>query len=176
MCSFAIDLAAIDEKDCLFYYPLFRKRRTEAMFKHKLMALFMAVAVTASSAAATLSLHQKPEADSKIVGQVDLDKGVLTIYQPKSSEWVKVANPANGDVGWVRVRELRSFSPVMTTQVIRISRSNSKPSKELEHFFKEMNQHQQWFDREMQAAFPWAIQPVIVPVVIQQTTEKKSGH
>lgn len=70
-------------------------------------ALLSAMLFSSSAVfAKTLNLYSEPKADSKVTGTVNTDKGVTIVYTPKTGEWIKVANPSNGDVGWVKSSEL----------------------------------------------------------------------
>lgn len=57
--------------------------------------------------AAMLNLHENPDDTSKVTGTVDLSAGIIPIYAPKESVWVKVGNPANGATGWVKSSDLK---------------------------------------------------------------------
>jgi uncharacterized protein YgiM (DUF1202 family) len=56
--------------------------------------------------AKTINLYSEPKTTSTVAGKVDTEASVTIIYTPKNSEWIKVANPNNGDVGWVKSSDL----------------------------------------------------------------------
>lgn len=62
--------------------------------------------VTMNSFAKKINLYAEPKANSKVTGTVDSAKGVTIVYTPKAGEWIKVANPENGDVGWIKSSDL----------------------------------------------------------------------
>lgn len=72
-----------------------------------LIALIAACLVPASSMANTINLHDQPMDQSKITGTVDLSTGIIPIYTPKDSQWTKVADPRNGNTGWIKNSELK---------------------------------------------------------------------
>lgn len=73
-----------------------------------IFAIFILLSVT--TFAKTINLYSEPKTDSKTTGTVNTAKGVTIVYTPKSGEWIKVANPENGDVGWVKSGDLGSDS------------------------------------------------------------------
>lgn len=79
------------------------------MTMKQLLPCALAVALLFSSTtvfAKTINLYAEPKADSKSVGTANTETGISIIYTPKNSDWVKIANPTNGDVGWVKSSEL----------------------------------------------------------------------
>ena len=62
--------------------------------------------------ATTIDLHAKPVEKSKVTTQVNAGTRLLPIYYPGKGQWLKVADPKNGNVGWVRFKDLNGASPV----------------------------------------------------------------
>lgn len=60
----------------------------------------------AAAHADILSLRQEPNATSPVIATVDTAKGIMPIYSPKGSDWIKIADPSNGNVGWIKQSEL----------------------------------------------------------------------
>lgn len=56
----------------------------------------------------TVNLHQAPKADSPTIATVDLAKGIVPIYTPSGSDWIKVADPSNGNVGWMKQSDFKN--------------------------------------------------------------------
>lgn len=71
-----------------------------------LSALTAGSLISSTAFAKPVTLYDKAATTAKKVGNIDLTKGVIPIYQPKNSEWVKVADPNNGNVGWIKSKEL----------------------------------------------------------------------
>lgn len=66
-------------------------------------ALVMATLFTTTTIyAKTITLYSEPKMDSKVAGTMDTEGGITIVYTPKRGEWIKIANPANGNVGWVK--------------------------------------------------------------------------
>lgn len=65
-------------------------------------------AITTIASAKTVNLYDQPAANGKITGSVDLSAGVIPIFTPKSGDWVKIADPRNGNVGWVKSSDLNN--------------------------------------------------------------------
>ncbi len=55
-----------------------------------------------------ISLYDQPKSDAKAVAAIDLSAGIIPIYTPKEGNWVKIADPRNGNVGWVKSSDLNS--------------------------------------------------------------------
>lgn len=62
-----------------------------------------------------LQLHEQPKADAKVIAKIDTAAGVIPIYAPKDGQWVKIADPRNGNVGWVKSSELAHTNSSRTT-------------------------------------------------------------
>jgi len=56
--------------------------------------------------ATTITLYEQPKVDAKAVGTVDSNNGIILIFTPKDSQWIKVADPKNGNVGWIKQSDL----------------------------------------------------------------------
>lgn len=56
--------------------------------------------------AAEISLYDQPNASAKVIGKIDTSIGVIPIYTPTNSEWIKVGDPRNGNVGWLKSADL----------------------------------------------------------------------
>jgi len=76
--------------------------------------LFCTVLATAAFAD-TLNIYEKPEANSKVIATMKSGEQLMPIFYTEKRDWVKVANPQNGDVGWVKVSELKG--PMIITKV-----------------------------------------------------------
>jgi len=157
---------------------------------------FIAIIVTSiaclfamNSVAKTINLYAEPKQDSKILESINSENGVITIFQPKNSEWIKVANPQNGNVGWMKMNDLGNTQ--FNVQIIQsdqgpkhyhvIQYGNMPPAGDDQHIaatIEQMQKRQQMIQREMQQNMQnmfklmqeeWANFPIIVPVVTQPT-------
>lgn len=70
-----------------------------------LVSTFFLFSVSPSHAKA-INLYDQPKADAKTVGQIDLSNGYIPIFSPKNSGWVKIGDPRNGNVGWVKTTDI----------------------------------------------------------------------
>lgn len=78
-------------------------------------------------AAASLSLYEAPNATSKVITTLDAGEQLIPVFHPEKSEWIKVANPKNGDVGWVKVDDLKggvNISGVSIRQQVVVDKDN----------------------------------------------------
>jgi hypothetical protein len=57
--------------------------------------------------AKTINLLESPQDNAKVTGTVDLASGIIPVFTPKEGDWIKVANPVNGDVGWIKKTDLK---------------------------------------------------------------------
>jgi hypothetical protein len=96
-------------------------------------SLFL-VLLSVVTLAATLNVYEKPEEHAKIIASMKSGEQLMPIFYTEKRDWVKVANPKNGDVGWVKVGELKGpmiitkINGVETRQQI-IADKNSKDQK-----------------------------------------------
>lgn len=65
--------------------------------------------------ASTISLYEKPDDKSNVLATVKTGDQLIPVFYTDKHDWVKAANPKNGDVGWAKVSELKG--PVITTSV-----------------------------------------------------------
>ena len=59
-----------------------------------------------------LNLYENPDAKAKVVTTLKSGEQIMPIYSPANSEWIKVANPKDGAVGWAKIADLKG--PVIT--------------------------------------------------------------
>jgi len=59
------------------------------------------------ASAKDIKMYDQPKNDAKVVGTVDLAKGIIPIFTPKDNTWMKIADPRNGDVGWVKSADIK---------------------------------------------------------------------
>ncbi len=70
------------------------------------IAALIGVAFQTNVFAKEINLYDQPKADAKIIGTIDLAKGIVPIFTPKEGAWIKVGDPNNGSVGWVKQNDL----------------------------------------------------------------------
>lgn len=136
------------------------------------LCIFLAATL---SFAKSINLYVEPKPDSKILGTLDSQVGAITIYTPKDNPgWVKVADPRDGKVGWIKSTEFGNTN--FTFQVItsgdgangyRIYQYGGT-----ENEIKIMQLRQQNIQRRMQHLMDdmfddfYAPGPIFVPVII----------
>src|SRR5262245_23369086 len=67
------------------------------------MCSLLVISFTATTVFA-LNLYEQPDAKSKITSTVSKGQPLIPIYF--QNDWVKVADPSNGNVGWVNSKTL----------------------------------------------------------------------
>ena len=85
------------------------------MYKILKIVLAIIAMYTTVVFAAALHLYEKPDKGAKIIATLESGAQLMPIFYTKQGDWVKVANPQNGDVGWAQVSELKG--PMVITQV-----------------------------------------------------------
>jgi hypothetical protein len=152
--------------------------------KKYLLCTLLAVLAT-SSYAATIKLYDQPNTNNKLIGSLDSAVGIITIFNPKDNkDWVKVADPRNGNVGWVKSNDLQqaNVSFNITTsgtggqqyQVFQYG-NMAPPNAEQKIQIQKIRQQQQAIERDMQQMMQTMFHdmhytvgnfPMIVPVVV----------
>lgn len=80
------------------------------------LSAILMVTLAGNIAAKPLKLYDQPKADAKVVGSIESSNGVVPIYTPEHSDWMKVGDPKNGNVGWINVNDLSDNSGSSATQ------------------------------------------------------------
>ena len=140
---------------------------TVKSFVSFLIAFFL-ISFTTNALAQTITLYDQPNQNAKVVGTADLSSGIIPIFTPeKGSEWMKVADPRNGNVGWIKSSDIKNargaentvtFSQKIisngtqphTYQVIQFGNPPTKMSDEQVKAFVEKMQKQQ---QQLQQSF-----------------------
>ncbi|MHB1947649.1 MAG: SH3 domain-containing protein [Gammaproteobacteria bacterium] len=156
---------------------------------------FIAVAGLLASAQLTfaknIDLYDQPKADSKVVGKIDSEAGIIPIYTPKDNTWVKVADPRNGNVGWIKSTDLNGNGTSFTfTQSVFNNGTSAQPQSYVIQFggpqkltpeqaqamYKQMQSRQEALQRDMQAMINGMFKttnfptPIFVPVIMVPQT------
>jgi hypothetical protein len=151
--------------------------------KHLLSYAFVVMLFTTTTVfAKTINLYSEPKNDSKVTSTVNIEDGVTIVYTPKSGEWIKAANPTNGDVGWIKSTDLGGYGYNMRimpscngTHIYSIYQFGAGSSQfnqqQLEKEIQQLEQQQRMMQMYIHMAhmfndmfyFP---QPVIIPVVM----------
>lgn len=112
-------------------------------------------------------LYEQPQEKSKIVGSIDLAKGIIPIYTPKNGEWMKVGDPQNGNVGWIKSSEITAngngtftFSQRIlddgkgahTYQIIEYGKPENLTGEQMQTMIQKMQNQQRSAQQNMQKA------------------------
>jgi hypothetical protein len=73
-----------------------------------ILAAVLAVMTAQNAFAKTVNLYDQPQTNSKVVGTIDSESQMVPIFSSKAGDWMKVGNPKNGDVGWLKVSDVNS--------------------------------------------------------------------
>lgn len=141
-----------------------------------------------SAFAKEISLYDQPNNNAKVVGTVDPATGIVPIFSPKPGDWIKIGDPRNGNVGWIKSTELKSISgSVSYTQKI-INNGNGPQVYQVVQYGKaepltaeqmrNLQLQQQTFQRSVQKMmnemmsdmnnFPW-----VMPMIVVEPEKKK---
>jgi hypothetical protein len=117
-----------------------------------------------------INLFEQPRSDAKIMGKVDLADGIIPIYTPqdqKGDQWIKIADPRNGNTGWVKSKDLDTTGSFQSTvtfsqstgeggkpsggyQVIQFGQRNNLTEEQKKDMIKDMQLKQQKFYESVQ--------------------------
>lgn len=157
-----------------------------------LSALF-ALAIFAHSGsvfAKTINLYDQPKEDGKVVANVDLAVGLINIYIPKEGGWVKVGDPRNGNVGWVKSSDLtnvplsynmtQSQNGVNTYHIVQYGHAKPYTPEQMKAAVQEMQKREAALERDMQLVMHdmfaemrgWMHIPLFMPVVIPEKSHQ----
>src|SRR5579885_1804616 len=82
--------------------------------------------LTSTVFAKSLNLLDQPQQNAKVVASVDLSDGIIPIYSPKDGKWIKIADPKNGNVGWVKTSDLENAGSTFSEFSFSEGPSNAK--------------------------------------------------
>jgi len=151
-----------------------------------LFSLFFILINASSALAASLKLYDQPKSDAKQIGTIHSETGIIPIFSSQNSDWMKVGDPSNGNVGWVKTSDLNALHShsntqyTITQQIIDTGKGPQGfqivgygPPKPLtpeqsQAITKEMRLRQQVIEQNMQKMMHDMFQgfPLIMPVVI----------
>jgi len=77
--------------------------------------------------AKSINLYEEPKDKAKIIGTLDSAVGIIPIYTPEKSAWIKVADPRNGNVGWVKNSDLGSSNSTEYTFTQKFINTGASP-------------------------------------------------
>ncbi len=96
-------------------------------------SVFLSGAVFAQS----ITLYDQPNQTAKVVGTADLASGIIPIFTPeKNNDWIKVADPRNGNVGWIKSSDIKNARGSENTVTFsqKIISNGSKPTYQVIQF------------------------------------------
>jgi hypothetical protein len=141
-----------------------------------------------------LTLYDQPKADAKSIGTIDSEVGIIPIFTTKDNTWIKVADPKNGNVGWIQSSDLNvnnsngfSFSQKMISTghgphsyVIQFGTPQLLTPEQSKEFFKRLQEQTQSIQENtqkmMQDIFKNMDQfemqfPIIMPVIVMPNSD-----
>lgn len=94
----------------------------------QLLTLLLTFLIPIISHANSIKLYEEPKDQAKVVGSIDLAAGIIPIFTPKNSDWIKVADPRNGNTGWVKSGDMKDSKGNVITFTQQFSQDNNKNS------------------------------------------------
>jgi len=76
------------------------------MKKHLIILLTILALNSGLAQGKSLTLLSKPETNSASIATVQSGDRLIPIFSPEKSDWIKVADPSNGNVGWLKRQDL----------------------------------------------------------------------
>lgn len=156
------------------------------------IAIFCISAATSFCFAKNINLYDQPKSDAKVVGSVDPELGIIPIFTPKNKDWIKVGDPRNGNVGWVKSSDLNSTGKITFTQQIINAGSNphsfsiqfgtpeALSAKQTQAVSRQIQTQQELLQKNIQQMMNsfnqqnWLVTPVIMPIMYVQEPAKPS--
>lgn len=158
---------------------------------------FLTALLTSTIFAKDINLYDQPKNDAKIVGVINSEKGIIPIFTPKDNSWVKVADPKDGNVGWIKSDDLNmngsnfSFKIINSGsgpegyQIIQLGHPTFTP-QQTQNMLKQIVQYQatvqkdlqkmmqNLFDNSQKVGFHF---PMVIPVIVApvQSNEKPAA-
>jgi SH3-like domain-containing protein len=115
--------------------------------------LLISLMLAPISYAQEINLYEQPDSKTKVVGKADTASGIIPIFKPQSGDWVKVADPRNGNVGWVKQSDINSANDSRTYQIIQYGKQNKMSDAEIQAMVKKMQQQQELLQKSFQNIF-----------------------
>lgn len=169
-------------------YELNQERYMKSLL-HSLFIGLITIFSASGAFAKPINLYEQPKADAKLVGTVETNSGIILIFTPKNSDWIKVGDPRNGNVGWIKQSDLKgttefSFSQRFVTtgsapsnyQVFQYGTPKSLTPEEANAMAKRIQENQAAMQKAIQNMFNNINQsmPVIMPVIfVPEKTNSK---
>lgn len=147
-----------------------------------------------ASFAKSINMYDEPKDKAKIVGTVDTEAGIIPIYTPPKGEWIKVADPRDGNVGWIKTsvlgdkgnteytftqRFINTGNSPQSYQIIQLGGSHKLSSQEIQDILKQNKLQQEQMQKninkmieDMNKLYQWNTHwftndaPFIMPVIV----------
>ncbi len=161
-----------------------------------LLTILINLLILQIATAKEVILYEQPKDDAKIISNIYSESGIIPIYSPKDSEWIKVADPKNGNVGWmkssefnsagnsvVNVRIVNSGTKSQGLQVTQFGNHSQLTQEQADKLFKQMQAHHQQLEKDMQLMMQdmlgndnsmWPTFPVILPWIMTSPATKQN--
>lgn len=143
--------------------------------------------------AQSITIYDQPGSNAKSIGKIDISTGIIPIFKPAPGDWVKVADPHNGNVGWVKAKDMENLNEARTYQIIQYGKQNKMSDEQIAAMVKKMRDQQETMQKAFQNMFntmnqlfqdEWhrlgqeGVFPIIIPIVVtpmekMQTEPKK---
>lgn len=131
--------------------------------------------------AQSITIYDQPGSNAKSVGKIDISTGIIPIFKPAPGDWVKVADPHNGNVGWVKAKDMENLNEARTYQIIQYGKQNKMTDEQISAMVKKMRDQEETMQKAFQNMFntmnqlfqeEWhrlgqeGVFPVIMPIVV----------
>lgn len=74
----------------------------------KIFVYFVSIFFVSICLAKQINFYDQPSQTAAVTGQIDLATGYIPFFESKDGAWVKVADPKNGNVGWLKQADLQA--------------------------------------------------------------------
>lgn len=114
---------------------------------------FFSLLFTTCVFAQSITLYDQPGDKGKDIGKIDLSTGIMQIYKPAPGDWIKVADPHNGNVGWVKAKDMDTVNNARTYQIIQYGKRNKMSDEQIAAMVKQMRDQQETMQKAFQNMF-----------------------
>lgn len=96
------------------------------------VSTFMIIVIslfTTSAMGQSINLYSQPSSTAAVTGTADLSTGIIPILSSSDGQWLKAADPRNGNVGWVNVTDIKNAKGTTNTFTLQqdMLSTGSKP-------------------------------------------------
>lgn len=95
---------------------------------NSIFLLVCSLIISSTVFAKEINLYDQPQDGAKAIGKVDLIVGVIPIFTSKDEKWMKVGDPRNGNVGWIKSNDVSDGGDASISYTQRVINTGKGPT------------------------------------------------